>query len=119
MSGTRDGLRLRRLSAAELLEIRRRVSAEEAEDELERCMRGNAMVLAACCVKEDGCPAFESGQAALERLTAPEMERLLRRIAEGDGEAAGSTVRSQEGAGNGSFDEERFLRLKGGEPWTL
>lgn len=117
MSGTRDGLRLRRLSAAELLEIRRRVSAEEAADELERCMRGNAMVLAVCCVKEDGCPAFESGQAVLERLTAPEMERLLRRIAEGD--TADGAARSQEGAGNGSFDEERFLRLKGGEPWTL
>lgn len=119
MSGTRDGLRLRRLSAAELLEIRRRVSAEEAEDELERCMRGNAMVLAACCVKEDGCPAFESGQAALERLTAPEMERLLRRLRSGEGESARPAEHAIESAGNGSFDEARFLRLKEGDGWTM
>lgn len=114
-----DGLSLRRLSAAELLRIRREVNAMELTDEPERCLMGNAMVLAHCCVAEDGAAAFESGQAVLETLTAPEMERLLRRLRSGEGESARPAEHAIESAGNGSFDEARFLRLKEGDGWTM
>lgn len=113
MKAAGDGLTLRRISAAELLAIRRSVMEMELADELERCMVGNAMVLAACCM-EDGQAAFESGQAAMSRLTAQEMERLLRRIAEADGAAARPAAESWEDGGSAGFDEARFLRLKEG-----
>lgn len=117
MSGL-DGLSLRRLSAAELLEIRREVNAMELTDELERGIVGNAMVLAHCC-EESGRRAFESGQAALECLTAAEMERLLCRLRDGESGNALPVELPQESAGNDGFDEAHFLRLKEGDGWTM
>lgn len=80
------GFQLQRLSAASLLAIHREVSAMGLTDDLERSLVGNAMVLAAVCV-ENGRPAFQSGQAVLDRLTAPEMEQLLRRLGRAQQEA--------------------------------
>lgn len=105
-----DGCDLRQLSAARLLAIRREVMAMGLTDELERSLVGNAMVLAACC-EEDGRPVFADGQAVLDRLTAPQMERLLRRLTAKEQESAcGEEL--QDGTRNEHFDEERFLRLK-------
>ena len=111
MMTEQGGYQLRRLSAAKLLAIHRKVMAMESADELERSLVGNAMGLAAVC-ERDGRPAFEDGQAVLDRLTAPEMESLLRRAAER--QQGGEESVQQDGATSAQFDEERFLRMKEG-----
>ncbi len=111
MTVGQGGFQLQRLSAASLLAIHREVSAMGLTDDLERSLVGNAMVLAAVCV-ENGRPAFQSGQAVLDRLTASEMEALLRRL---EKQQQGTAERSEESgdmAENESFDEEKFLRMK-------
>lgn len=111
MMASQGGWQMRKLRAAELLAIHREVSAMKLADELERSLVGNAMVLAAVC-EEDGRPVFQSGQAVLDRLTASEMELLLRRLEKQRQGAVETSAGIQDGAKNESFDEERFLRMK-------
>ena len=101
---------MRPLSAREVLEIRRAALAAEGYDETERCLLGNAMVLAACCVGENGA-VFADGQAVLSRLTPAQMERLLTRfLAQNEAEASGEAPRTE--TRNPAFDEARFRTLK-------
>ncbi|MGM9619324.1 MAG: hypothetical protein ACI3W8_05785 [Oscillospiraceae bacterium] len=114
MSARQDGWsvpEMRLLPASRLLAIRREVAAMGLEDALEQSLYGNAMVLAACCV-ENGREVFADGQAVLDRLTAAQMERLLRLYAEKDRQACPTETEDAERAANSGFDEERFLRLK-------
>ena len=62
------------------------------------------MVLARCCLFQ-GEAVYHGEMEALEDLTGPEMEQLLRRISQGGGKIAG--------AANQEFDMERFERLSG------
>ncbi len=116
MTAGQGGWKLRRLSAAELLAIHREVSAMDPADALERSLVGNAAVLAAVC-EEEGRPVFPSGQAVLERLTAPEMEELLKRLEKRQQGAAECAEALQDGAKNGNFDEKRFLQMKEDGRW--
>lgn len=108
---------MRSLTAAELLAIRREIMAMETDDEAERCMMGNAMVIAACCERE-GERVFADGQTVLHRLTAAEMERLIETLRQEE-RAAAETWQQREGTVNGSFDEERFRRLREREEWIM
>ena len=65
----------------------------------------NARVLAECCFCQ-GEPVFASGEEVLERLTAREMETLLRPLAEGCAPVAAEA--------NPAFDSARFRRLQEG-----
>ena len=87
-------------------------------DELERSLVGNAMVLAAVC-EEEGRPVFESGQAVLNCLTAPEMEGLLRRLEKRQQRTVELSAAVQDGSKNENFDEERFLRMKEDSGWIM
>ena len=118
MMTAQGGFELRPLSASRLLTIRREVLAMELADELERSLVGNALVLAACCEK-DGRPVFADGQAVLNRLTAPQMEQLLRKLTEQEKRTPAAVTAQQDGAMNESFDEERFLRMKEGNGWIM
>ena len=70
---------LRPPTAWRLLEIWRG-TRELAEEPLERALLCNAQVLAESCLRQ-GKPVFPDGAAVLTRLTAGEMETLLRRLA--------------------------------------
>ena len=72
---------LRPPTAWRLLEIWRG-TRELAEEPLERALLCNAQVLAESCLRQ-GKPVFPDGAAVLTRLTAGEMETLLRRLAGG------------------------------------
>ena len=94
---------LRPLTAGRLLAIWRE-SGREAEDPLERALLCNAQVLAESCFFR-GEPVFENREAVLAELTGRQMEQLLRTLAGG---------RQPRPAGeNPTFDQGRFLRLKG------
>jgi len=95
---------LRQLTALRLLTIWRECG-EAAEEPMERALLCNARVLAECCFCQ-GEPAFESGEEVLERLTAREMETLLRQLADGC-----APVTAGE---NPAFDPARFQRLREG-----
>ena len=112
MTAEWGGCSLREPSAALLLAIRREVAGMGLADELEESLVGNALVLAACC-EQDGRPVFADGQAVLDRLSAPQMELLLRRLTAWTGEAVEPSWQ-QEGTKNEHFDEGRFLRMKEG-----
>ena len=94
---------LRPLTAARLLAIWRE-SGREAEDPLERSLLANARVLAESCFYR-GEPAFGSSEEVLEELTGRQMESLLRALAEGG--------QPRHAGENPSFDQGRFLRLRG------
>ena len=69
---------LRPPTAWRLLEIWRG-TRELAEEPLERALLCNAQVLAESCLYQ-GAPVFSNGGDVLARLTAGEMEALLRRL---------------------------------------
>ena len=97
---------LRPLTAGRLLELWQ--ARREIEDPLERVLRCNGDILAACCLFQ-GERVYETGGEALADLTGQEMERLLRRLAEGGGEC-----RPPESGGaeaNPKFDLARFQAL--------
>ena len=97
----RDIDELRSLTAGRLLTIWR--ENQDAEP-LERALLCNAQVLAESCFFR-GEPVFENREAVLAELTGRQMEQLLRTLAGG---------RQPRPAGeNSTFDQERFLRLKG------
>lgn len=95
---------LRQLTAFRLLTIWRECG-EAAEEPMERALLCNARVLAECCFCQ-GEPVFVSGEDVLERLTAREMETLLRQL-------AGGCIPATAGE-NPTFDPARFERLREG-----
>ena len=96
---------LRPPTAWRLLEIWRG-TRELAEEPLERALLCNAQVLAESCLCQ-GTPVFADGEAVLARLTAGEMETLLRRLAGEEPAPALAAV-------NRDFDQGRFQALKEG-----
>ena len=96
---------LRPPTAARLLTIWR-TCREMADDPLERVLLCNAQVLAESCLYQ-GAPVFDDGAAVLARLTAGEMEALLRRLAGEEPSPAPAAV-------NRDFDQTRFQALKEG-----
>ncbi|HJB32579.1 MAG TPA: hypothetical protein H9781_11130 [Candidatus Oscillibacter excrementavium] len=96
---------LRPPTAWRLLEIWRG-TRELAEEPLERALLCNAQVLAESCLRQ-GAPVFDDGAAVLTRLTAGEMETLLRRL-------AGEGTSPVPAAVNRDFDQGRFQALKEG-----
>ena len=94
---------LRQLTAGRLLAIWRE-SGEAAEEPGERALLCNARVLAESCFYR-GEPAFGSSEEVLEELTGRQMESLLRALAEGG--------QPRHAGENPSFDQGRFLRLRG------
>ena len=97
----RDIDELRPLTAGRLLTLWR---AYQDTEPLERALLCNAQVLAESCFSQ-GEPAFESGEDVLAELTGRQMESLLRTLAGGG--------QPRPAGKNPSFDQERFLRLKG------
>lgn len=74
-----NGMRLRLLSALEVLQARRE-AAELAQTERERALCSNACLLARALEHEQsGEPVFPSGQAALAGLTVEEIASLAAR----------------------------------------
>ena len=96
---------LRPPTAWRLLEIWRG-TRELAEEPLGRALLCNAQVLAESCLRQ-GKPVFPDGAAVLTRLTAGEMETLLRRLAGEEPSPAPAAV-------NRDFDQGRFQALKEG-----
>ena len=94
---------LRPPTAWRLLEIWRQ-TRETTEEPLERGLLCNAQVLSESCLFQ-GVPVFADGAEVLSRLTAGEMERLLRRLAGEEPAAAPAAV-------NMGFDMERFRALE-------
>ena len=92
---------LRPLRAGELMELWKRCCAE-AQDPLERVLLCNARILAACCFCQ-GEAVYDTEESVLKDLTARQMERLLRRLAD-EGERPENTA----------FDEEKFQAMKEG-----
>ena len=101
----KDFSQLRPLTAGRLLEIWR--SCRDIQDPLERVLRCNGRILADCCLQE-GTPVYRDELDVLADLTGREMERLLRRLAEGGGE-----VPSSQAEANPAFDPARFAALGG------
>ena len=66
----------------------------------------NAQVVGGACLRQ-GAPVFDDGAAVLTRLTAGEMETLLRRL-------AGEGTSPVPAAVNRDFDQGRFQALKEG-----
>ena len=93
---------LRPPTAWRLLEIWRG-TRERAEEPLERGLLCNAQVLAESCQRH-GEPVFADSAEVLERLTAGEMETLLRRLM-GEEPAPAEAV-------NPSFDSAQFQALR-------
>ena len=96
---------LRPPTAWRLLEIWRG-TRELAEEPLERALLCNAQVLAESCLYR-GAPVFSNGEDVLARLTAGEMEVLLRRL-------AGEETAPAPAAVNTAFDQARFHTLREG-----
>ena len=96
---------LRPLTAGRLLALWR--ECRETEDPLERVLRCNGRILADCCLQE-GTPVYRDELDVLADLTGREMERLLRRLAEGGGE-----IPSSQAEANPAFDPARFAALGG------
>ena len=129
-----NGMRLRLLSALEVLQARR--EAEElAQSDRERALCSNACLLSRALETQEGEPVFSSGREVLSGLRVEEIAALaatwsrfnreenpgLAMEAEQAEEArcpvCGRPAGSWEGALNPSFDRERFERLrKGGQP---
>ena len=100
---------LRPLTAGRLLELWR--EGRRTEDPLERVLLCNGRILSECCFSQ-GERVYEDETEVLADLTGREMERLLRRLAEGGGP---EDRRPQAGPGtvNPEFDAERFAALQG------
>lgn len=96
---------LRPPTAWRLLEIWRG-TRELAEEPLERALLCNAQVLAESCLRQ-GAPVFSNGRDVLARLTAGEMEALLRRL-------SGEAPSPAPAAVNRNFEQSRFQALREG-----
>ena len=72
-----EGLELRLLSAAEVLEARREAESLQA-GEKERALCANACLLARALETQEGEPVFSSGQAVLAGLRVEEISALAR-----------------------------------------
>ncbi len=97
---------LRPLTAGRLLALWRQ--CREAEDPFERVLTCNGRILAECCFFQ-GERVYAGEAEALADLTGRQMERLLRRLADGGAErppAGRETV-------NPAFDAARFEALRG------
>lgn len=92
---------LRPLTAGRLLEIRRQVCADNAED-WAVAAECNARVLAECCY-DGGERVFHNAAAVLDTMTFREMERLL-------GYLTGEEPRGE--CSNPQFDPARFRVMK-------
>ena len=103
----RDMDELRPLTAGRLLELWR--DSRGIEDPLERVLLCNVRVLMECC-RFRGEPVYGSEEDALSDLTGREMDRLLRRLAEGGGR---EDRRPGESRSNPAFDPARFETLRG------
>lgn len=101
----RDIDELRPLTAGRLLELWRQ--CREAEDPLERVLACNGLILSECCFFQ-GERVYGDETEALADLTGRQMERLLRRLAEGGGS---EDRRPQAGTVNPEFDAARFAAL--------
>lgn len=101
----RDVDELRPLTAGRLLELWR--ACREVEDPLERVLLCNGRILSECCFSQ-GERAYEDETEALADLTGRQMERLLRRLAEGGGLEG---CRPQAETVNPEFDAARFAAL--------
>lgn len=95
---------LRGLTAGELLRLRQTPELKQCPPE-ETGLRGNALVLSRCC-RCRGERVFPDAAAVLEALTVEEMEGLLRLLRRGEQPPAQGE--------SGSFDAERFARLREG-----
>lgn len=104
----RDIDELRPLTAGRLLELWK--ASREIEDPLERVLVCNVRILMECC-RFQGERVYGGEQEALADLTGQEIDRLLRRLAEGGGSLG---CRPQEDAPveNPEFDAARFEALR-------
>nr|WP_325242353.1 hypothetical protein [uncultured Oscillibacter sp.] len=96
---------LRPLTAGRLLELWQ--ACREAGDPLERVLLCNGRILSECCFAQ-GKRVYGDEAEALADLTGRQMERLLRRLAEGGGPP---NRRPQAGTVNPEFDAARFAAL--------
>lgn len=97
---------MERLSAWELLRLRRETSVPEDADEAERALWLNAALLARCLRTEDG--TFSGAEAVLRTLGAGEINDLVARYARLD---RAEDPERQEGV-NAGFDEARWRALR-------
>ena len=72
-----NGMRLRLLSALEVLQARREADSL-CQEEWERAVCANACLLARALETREGEPVFESGQAVLAELRVEEISALAR-----------------------------------------
>lgn len=100
---------LRPLTAGRLLELWR--DCRGIEDPLERVLRCNGLILSECCFLQ-GRRIYQNETEVLEDLTGRQMERLLRRLAEGGGPEDRRPGSGPAGE-NPGFDPERFQALRG------
>ncbi len=100
----RDLDELRPLTAGRLLELWRQ--CREAEDPLERVLLCNGRILAECCFFQ-GEQIYGDETEVLADLTGRQMDRLLRRLAEGGPEDRRSPAETV----NPEFDAARFAAL--------
>ena len=98
---------LRPLTAGRLLELWQ--ACREAGDPLERVLLCNGRILSECCFAQ-GKRVYGDEAEALADLTGRQMERLLRRLAEGGG---CEDRRPRRETMNPKFDAERFEALRG------
>ena len=96
---------LRPLTAGRLLELWQ--ACREAGDPLERVLLCNGRILSECCFAQ-GKRVYGDEAEALADLTGRQMERLLRRLAEGGGS---EDPPPQAGTVNPEFDAARFAAL--------
>lgn len=101
----RDVDELRPLTAGRLLELWQ--ACRGVEDPLERVLRCNGRILSECCFSQ-GERVYGDETEALADLTGRQMERLLRRLAEGGGS---QDLRPRAETVNPEFDAARFAAL--------
>lgn len=99
---------LRKLTAWELLTLRRAAARHVCEDERERALYANAAVLAAS-LRREGAVIFPDAETVLRAFSAGEVNALTEQYAALDGGSAEFS-----GGENAAFDPERFRRLKEG-----
>lgn len=98
-----NGMRLRLLSALEVLQARREAEGL-ARAPKEHALCSNACLLARALETEEGSPVFSGGEAVLAGL----------RVEEARCPVCGAPSSQGEGAVNPAFDQERYERLRKG-----
>jgi len=110
-----NGMVLRLLSGAELLDARRE-AGELARERAERPLCSNACLVArALEAQGEEVPFFRDGREVLEGLTAEEIEALARRWDEFRRSCAPGAQVSTEGGVNPNFDETKCKGRGDGE----